>query len=295
MKGTRHNGRSGKDGVYNPLHNDRRFDPEHSEHIDNERVRQNIYWDCYQGYTTMADRGKEDNFSFNQIEMAYYVDHYSDYVINQNKRHEKARHPDRCKGVEDVLKNKKTCPEESIYQLGTIDEHASVETLVLVFDEFKKEFDERFGSNVHVEQDFLTYVKSKGQDIVKQYCIQADSTTTFLSDKSEGKILIEGSTSMEPMVKALADDYQKQNPNAEIEVKATDSSRGITAVISGECDFAMSSRELKDYEAELLETKVIGKDAIAIVINEENPLENLTIKQLTGLYNGTYKNWDDLS
>ena len=81
----------------------------------------------------------------------------------------------------------------------------------------------------------------------------------------------------------------------EIEVKATDSSRGITAVISGECDFAMSSRELKDYEAELLETKVIGKDAIAIVINEENPLENLTIKQLTGLYNGTYKNWDDLS
>ena len=122
------------------------------------------------------------------------------------------------------------------------------------------------GELTDVEQDFLTYVKSKGQDIVKQYCIQADSTTTFLSDKSEGKILIEGSTSMEPMVKALADDYQKQNPNAEIEVKATDSSRGITAVISGECDFAMSSRELKDYEAELLETKVIGKDAIKMVL-----------------------------
>ena len=75
MKGTRHNGRSGKDGVYNPLHNDRRFDSEHSEHIDNERVHQNIYWDCYQGYTTMADRGKDNNFSFNQIEMAYYVEH----------------------------------------------------------------------------------------------------------------------------------------------------------------------------------------------------------------------------
>ena len=150
MKGTRHNGRSGKDGVYNPLHNDRRFDPKHSEHIDSERIRQNIYWDCYQGYTTMEDRGKEDNFSFSQIEMAYYSEHYSDYVINQNKRHEKARHPDRYKDVEDILKNKKTCPEESIYQLGTIDKHASVETLVRVFDEFKKEFDERFGSNVHI-------------------------------------------------------------------------------------------------------------------------------------------------
>ena len=50
-----------------------------------------------------------------------------------------------------------------------------------------------------------------------------------------------------------------------------------------------------DYEAELLETKVIGKDAIAIVINVENPLENLTIKQLTDLYDGTCKSWRDLS
>lgn len=150
MKGTRHNGRSGKDGVYNPLHNDRRFDPEHSEHIDNERVRQNIYWDCYQGYTTMADRGKEDNFSFNQIEMAYYVDHYSDYVINQNKRHEKARHPDRCKGVEDVLKNKKTCPEETIYQIGTIEESAPPEILLQIANDFFGEMENRFGTHVHI-------------------------------------------------------------------------------------------------------------------------------------------------
>lgn len=141
MKGTRHNGRSGKNGVYNPLHNDRRFNPEHSEHIDNERVRQNIYWDCYQGYTTMEDQEKENNFSFEQIELAFHEEHYGDYVMKQNERHVKARHPDRCKEVEDVWKNKKTCPEESIYQLGTIDEHASVETLILVFDEFKKEFD----------------------------------------------------------------------------------------------------------------------------------------------------------
>ena len=150
MKGTRHNGRSGKNGVYNPLHNDRRFNPEHSEHIDNESVRQNIYWDCYQGYTTMEDQRKEDNFSFEQIELAFYEEHYGNYVMKQNERHVKARHPDRCKEVEDVWKNKKTCPEESIYQHGTIDRHASLGLLVLVFDEFKKEFDERFGSNVHI-------------------------------------------------------------------------------------------------------------------------------------------------
>lgn len=150
MRGTRHNGRSGKDGVYNPKHNDRRFNPEHSEHIDPERVRQNIYWDCYQGYTTMNDRKENDMFSFNEIEMAFYVEHYGDYVMNQNERHMKARHPDRRRKVEDILNNKKTCPEESIYQLGTIDEHASAELLVIVFDEFKKEFEDRFGTNVHI-------------------------------------------------------------------------------------------------------------------------------------------------
>ena len=93
MKGTRHNGRSGKNGVYNPLHNDRRFNPEHSEHIDNERVRQNIYWDCYQGYTTMEDKGKENNFSFEQIELAFYEEHYGNYVMKQNERHSDDENP----------------------------------------------------------------------------------------------------------------------------------------------------------------------------------------------------------
>lgn len=78
MKGTRHNGRSAGKTVFTIRFTMTGDLAEHSEHIDNERVRQNIYWDCYQGYTTMADQEKEDNFSFNQIEMAYYVDHYSD-------------------------------------------------------------------------------------------------------------------------------------------------------------------------------------------------------------------------
>ena len=64
MKASRHNGRSGKHGVYDVKHNDRDFDVEHSEHIDSERTKQNVYWDCYQGYTTMEDQGKENNFSF---------------------------------------------------------------------------------------------------------------------------------------------------------------------------------------------------------------------------------------
>ena len=50
MKASRHNGRSGKHGVYDVKHNDRDFDVENSEHIDAERTKDNVYWDCYQGY-----------------------------------------------------------------------------------------------------------------------------------------------------------------------------------------------------------------------------------------------------
>ena len=72
MKLTRHNGRSGKNGTYNPRHNDRRFNLENSEHIDVKRSRNNIYWDCYRGYTLAESRDKNsaEDFTFEQIEMA---------------------------------------------------------------------------------------------------------------------------------------------------------------------------------------------------------------------------------
>ena len=56
MKATRHNGRSGKHGTYDAKHNDRRFDVENSEHIDAERTKMNVYWDCYQGYSLQNDK-----------------------------------------------------------------------------------------------------------------------------------------------------------------------------------------------------------------------------------------------
>ena len=151
------------------------------------------------------------------------------------------------------------------------------------------------GELTEVEREFITYVMTKGQEIVKDYCVPVKNTVTFLSDKSKGTIRIEGSTSMEAMINSLAEDYEKENPNAEIEVKATDSSRGLTVAISGSCDLAMSSRELKDYEAELLETKSIGRDAIAIVVNKENPVDNLTAKQIAKIYSGECKKWADLN
>ena len=152
MKLTRHNGRSGKHGTYNPKHNDRRFDVENSEHIDSQRTKQNIYWDCYRGVTTSEKQGKDDDkdFSFEDIERMYYTAKYGDFVDAQNERNEKSRHPERNRTVEDLLKNKKTCPEESIYQIGTLENHVSGEVLLAIVNDFFGEMERRFGSHVRI-------------------------------------------------------------------------------------------------------------------------------------------------
>ena len=142
MKLTRHNGRSGKHGTYNPRHNDRRFDVENSEHIDAQRAKKNVYWDCYRGFTTpeLRENPEQPDFSFEEIERMYYYEHYSDHVDAQNARNEKTRHTERNCTVEDLLKNNKTCPEESIYQIGTMEESVPPGTLALIVSEFYEEF-----------------------------------------------------------------------------------------------------------------------------------------------------------
>lgn len=152
---TRHNGRSGRNGTYNPRHNDRRFDVEHSEHIDAEKTRHNIYWDCFNGLSVLKDREDPENsdvavWSFAEVERQFYKQQYSAHIEAQNVRNEKTRHTERNRTVDDLLANKKTAPEETIYQIGTIEESASAETLVTIVHEFHLEFEERFGEHVHI-------------------------------------------------------------------------------------------------------------------------------------------------
>ena len=91
--------------------------------IDAERARQNVYWDCYRGFTTheFRENPEQPDFSFEEIERMYYYEHYGGHVEAQNARNEKTRHIERNRTVEDLLKNNKTCPEESIYQIGTME------------------------------------------------------------------------------------------------------------------------------------------------------------------------------
>ena len=152
LKLTRHNGRAGKHGTYNPKHNDRSFDLANSEHIDPERVQQNIYWDCYNGIRSALQPKDVDSLAdtFEEVEKLYYKLHYTNFTERQNERNAKIRHTERNRSPEDLLTSKKTCPEESIYQLGTLESHASPKELFQIATEFMDEFHERFGKHVHI-------------------------------------------------------------------------------------------------------------------------------------------------
>ena len=126
LKLTRHNGRAGTHGTYNPKHNDRSFNLANSEHIDQERAKGNIYWDCYHGIRSASDKDKQ-TAAFSDVEKMFYEIHYAHFVENQNARNAKIRHTERNRTIEDLLAGKKTCPEETIYQFGTLDGLALVE------------------------------------------------------------------------------------------------------------------------------------------------------------------------
>lgn len=145
-----------------------------------------------------------------------------------------------------------------------------------------------------LETDFFDYVMGKGQKIVQKSYVAVEKESTFLSNNASGVITIHGSTSMEELINQLAEEYMTINPNAKIEVTASDSTSGLSDAMQGRCDLGMASRELKDYEQELMKYKVIAKDGIAIVVNPKNPLENITTKQLQKIYTGKIQEWKEL-
>mgnify|MGYP004651395719 FL=1 len=145
-----------------------------------------------------------------------------------------------------------------------------------------------------LQQDFLSYVMSAGQNVVSKTCVPVKKTSTFLSDKSAGELTVMGSTSAAPLIEAMIKDYKNYNPSAKIKMLSSDSSQGLTSAIRGGCDFAVSSRDLKDYESELLTSKAFAKDGIAIIVNKENTVEDLTIKQIKAFYDGKCEKWGEL-
>lgn len=122
-------------------------------------------------------------------------------------------------------------------------------------------------------------------------------TTCFFSFNTvaEGTITISGSTSVTEVMEVLAENYHAKQPDIFVEVQGTGSSAGVKASKNGTSMFGMASRELKQNEKEPdLKEIVIARDGIAVVVNNSNTIDDLTIDEIARIYRGDVKNWKEV-
>lgn len=144
--------------------------------------------------------------------------------------------------------------------------------------------------------DFINFILSEeGQAVVEENgYISQGNNGAFTSDGSEGKIVVGGSSSVTPVMEKLKEAYLAINTNAEIEVQQTDSTTGMTDAMEGTCDIGMASRELKDSELEELTPTTIAMDGIAVIVNKNNSVNELTSEQVKNIFTGEFTTWDEV-
>jgi phosphate transport system substrate-binding protein len=114
---------------------------------------------------------------------------------------------------------------------------------------------------------------------------------------SRGKkqtVIIAGSTSVMPFVEKLSEHFMVDRPNYAINVQGGGSTAGIQACLNRTIDIGMSSRPLKKDEEAVLNEIMICHDGIAVVVHRRNPVRELTLKQIQGIFSGRIKNWKEL-
>lgn len=147
-----------------------------------------------------------------------------------------------------------------------------------------------------VAQDFVDYIMSSdGQKIVSDNgYVTVSENAAYSGKKPSGKISVAGSSSVSPVMEKLAEAYQKVNTNAKVEIQTSDSSAGVQSAMGGTCDIGMASRELKDEEKSALKVETIAKDGIAVIVNNANTCDDLTLDQVKSIYTGETTVWSDI-
>jgi phosphate transport system substrate-binding protein len=143
--------------------------------------------------------------------------------------------------------------------------------------------------------DFI--LSAEGQAVVTDNgYVSVGEPKPFAGSTVQGKIVVAGSSSVTPVMEKLKEAYIAVNPGAEIEVQQSDSTTGVKSAIDGICDIGMASRALKDSElAAGLTPIVIAMDGIAVIVNKDNAVENLTAEQVRSIYTGEITDWSALN
>lgn len=148
----------------------------------------------------------------------------------------------------------------------------------------------------NVAQDFLNYIlSSDGQDIIaaNKY-IKVPAANSYKASAISGKIVVAGSSSVSPVMEKLIEAYKALNPSVQIELQTSDSTTGVINAIDGTCDIGMASRALKDSEKEKGVREVtIAIDGIAVIINNDNPVESLKKSDVEGIFTGKINSWSE--
>ena len=148
-----------------------------------------------------------------------------------------------------------------------------------------------------VAQDFVNFIlSSEGQTVIAANKYIQVPSKAYNSSKASGKVVVAGSSSVSPVMEKLIEAYKKVNPNAKIELQTSDSTTGVTNAINGTCDIGMASRSLKDTEkAKGVQEITIAIDGIAVIVNKENPTNNLTKTQVEQIFTGNTTKWNEVN
>lgn len=123
---------------------------------------------------------------------------------------------------------------------------------------------------------------------------EASSAGASATEELSGTLSMNGSTSMEKVIKAVNGAFMEKNKGVTVNLNLTGSGTGIQEASEGKCDIGNSSRKLKDEEAEKLDATVVGLDGIALVVNPVNKLEDISLENLAKVYSGEITNWKEL-
>lgn len=148
-------------------------------------------------------------------------------------------------------------------------------------------------------RDFVNYIMSTdGQAILADsgYIASAEASgEAYTVSGLSGSLSVNGSTSVGPVMEKLAEAYMERNTGVTIDIQQTGSGTGITSTLDGSCEIGMSSRALKEEEiSEGLTPVTIALDGIAVIVNRENAVENLTSEQIRRIFTGEVTDWSEI-
>lgn len=274
MRMTIHNGRAGKNGTYNPKHNDRNFDISSAEHIDPERMPGNVYWNW---------TGKKD-ISFEDCEKAFYEEHCRAHLDAVNRRHREQRHPERVRDMDAYRTARQTCPEETLLMIGNKDEHLPPRTLRAICEGLRNweentvpglrvldmalHVDEEGAPHIHMRKAWIYRDENNVESIAQSKALQAAGVPLPHPDKPAGRHNNRKQVFSAMERQALYEICREYGLESLLEMQPREKSR--------------SGREFEDYKANKAEERAKAAEMRARMAEEKTKQAEESLRKIKG-------------